>query len=117
MQNCKEKCKNAHGEASLVVGNYEEAFIMKEKLNNLEGAYIKLQEVQTLLNLIANDYFDIGNIDRNNPEHILKLTWEYKTYQTLLFIAMDLIYDQLQSMDKNIYGLYDDLRGTSHETI
>ena len=89
---------------------------MKEKLNDIESAYLKIQEAQTLLNLITDNYFDIGNVDRNNPEHVLKLTWEYKTYQTVLFVSTDIIYEQLKTLKESIEGLYKDLRGNTNET-
>ena len=89
---------------------------MMEKLNDIESAYLKIQEAQTLLNLITDNYFDIGNVDRNNSEHVLKLTWEYKTYQTVLFVSTDIIYEQLKTLKESIEGLYKDLRGSTNET-
>lgn len=89
---------------------------MREKLNNIEGAYLKIQEAQTLLNLISGNYFDMGNVDRNNPEQVLKLIWEYKTYQTVLFVSTDIIYEQLKTLKESIDGLYRDLRSNTNET-
>lgn len=83
---------------------------MREKLGNLEGIYFKLQEVHTLLNLMANGYFDQNVVDMNNKRDILKLTWEYKDYQTLLFVSMDSIYTQIKEFENNLYGLYDDIK-------
>jgi len=82
---------------------------MREKLGNLESSYIKLEEIETLLILMASGYFDQNTVDKSNEKDILKLVWNYNTYQNVLSTSIRLLYSEINSIKDNINGLYGDL--------
>lgn len=83
---------------------------IRKKLRNIETAYIRLQQLETLLNLLANNYFYINNVNLDEKEKVKKLIYEYKTYQDVLFVGMDILHNQLNSFKENLYSVYSDLR-------
>ena len=90
---------------------------IREKLGNLESVYARLKQIETLLNLLANNYFNINKVSLEEKEKIIALVWEYKTYQDVLFVGMDILHNQLSFLKDNLYGIYDDLRVKQDERI
>lgn len=88
---------------------------IREKLGNLESVYARLRQIETLLNLLANNYFNMNKVDRHNSEDVLKLTWEYSTYQDVLFVSQDILYEQLKNLNENLYGIYNDLKNKNNQ--
>lgn len=87
---------------------------MREKLANLEGVYFKLEESKEVLNIMLNDYF--GTISKPYDENErIRLAWDYKANQALLGLVYESIFNQLETLKTNIYGLYNDLKGVSYE--
>lgn len=54
-------------------------------LGNLEGALFKLEELQDLLVILEEGYFDKDHVDLNNASDMYTLWRDYKYRQSLLF--------------------------------
>lgn len=54
-------------------------------LGNLEGALFKLEELQDLLVILEEGYFDKDHVDLNNASDMYTLWRDYKYHQSLLF--------------------------------
>ena len=82
-------------------------FIMQEirdNLSNLENSLADLKDQNNLIDLMINDYFGLGKI---GDRETLKISLDYKTYQSLIFTVSKVLKDVEQNFDLNIYSIYE----------
>lgn len=79
-------------------------------LSDLEGALFKLEELQNLLLILEEGYFDKNKVDLNNIEDMYSLWREYKYHQSLLFTIEHCLVLYNKELSSGIYKIYDFIR-------
>lgn len=81
-----------------------------EYLGNLEGALFKLEELQDLLIILEEGYFDKNHVDLNNIDDMYTLWRNYKYHQSLLFTINRCLNLYNSELSKSIYKIYDSIK-------
>ena len=76
-------------------------------LGNLEGALFKLEELQDLLVILEEGYFDKDHVDLDNTSNMYTLWRDYKYRQSLLFTINRCLNLYNSELSENIYKIYD----------
>lgn len=79
-------------------------------LGNLEGTLFKLEELQDLLIILEEGYFDKDHVDLNNASDMYTLWSDYKYRQSLLFTITRCLELYNSELSKNIYKIYDSIK-------
>lgn len=79
-------------------------------LGNLEGALFKLEELQDLLVILEEGYFDKDHVDLNNASDMYTLWRDYKYRQSLLFTINRCLNLYNSELSKSIYKIYDSVK-------
>lgn len=77
---------------------------IRDNLGNLESCSVKLNQQLDLITLMSNEYFGRGNIELKDG---WELAWDYKKYQSLLFVIQDNLIEIEQNFNKNVNKIYD----------
>lgn len=81
-----------------------------DHLGNLESALSKLEELQDLLVILEEGYFDKDHVDLNNASDMYTLWRDYKYRQSLLFTISRCLDLYNSELNENIYKIYDVVR-------
>lgn len=81
---------------------------IRENLGNLECCLAYLQDANNLLEILMTGYFD--HTVKYVKEKEWTLTLEYEKYQSLVNTLFIRLKDIEKDFDKNIYGIYDNLK-------
>lgn len=76
---------------------------MFEKLNNLESGIIKGKQVEDLLKILANDYFD--NVEKNET----LIVYNYKTFHSVYGSLLNAITNELNDTLKELQSAFNEL--------
>lgn len=79
-------------------------------LGNLEGVLCKLEELQDLLIILEEGYFDKDHIDLNNDSDMYTLWRDYKYRQSLLSTIKRCMNLYNSELSVTTYKLYDSLK-------
>lgn len=79
-------------------------------LGNLEGALFKLEELQDLLVILEEGYFDKDHVDLNNASDMYTLWRDYKYRQSLLFTINRCLNLYNSELRESIYKIYDSVK-------
>ena len=79
-------------------------------LGNLEGALFKLEELQDLLVILEEGYFDKDHVDLNNASDMYTLWRDYKYRQSLLFTINRCLNLYTSELSESIYKIYDSVK-------
>lgn len=79
-------------------------------LGNLEGALFKLEELQDLLVILEEGYFDKDHVDLNNASDMYTLWRDYKYRQSLLFTINRCLNLYKSELSESIYKIYDSVK-------
>ena len=79
-------------------------------LGNLEGALFKLEELQDLLVILEEGYFDKDHVDLNNASDMYTLWRDYKYRQSLLFTINRCLNLYNSGLSESIYKIYDSVK-------
>ena len=79
-------------------------------LGNLEGALFKLEELQDLLVILEEGYFDKDHVDLNNASDMYTLWRDYKYRQSLLFTINLCLNLYNSELSESIYKIYDSVK-------
>lgn len=79
-------------------------------LGNLEGALFKLEELQDLLVILEEGYFNKDHVDLNNASDMYTLWRDYKYRQSLLFTINRCLNLYNSELSKSIYKIYDSVK-------
>lgn len=79
-------------------------------LGNLEGALFKLEELQDLLVILEEGYFDKDHVDLNNASDMYTLWRDYKYRQSLLFTINRCLNLYNSELSASIYKIYDSVK-------
>lgn len=79
-------------------------------LGNLEGALFKLEELQDLLVILEEGYFDKDHVDLNNASDMYTLWRDYKYRQSLLFTINRCLNLYNSKLSESIYKIYDSVK-------
>ena len=77
---------------------------IRDNLSNLENSLADLKDQNNLIDLMINDYFGLGKI---GDRETLKISLDYKIYQSLIFTVSKVLKDVEQNFDLNIYSIYE----------
>ena len=81
-----------------------------EYLGNLEGVLFKLEELQDLLIILEEGYFNKNHVDLNNIDDMYTLCRNYKYHQSLLFTINHCLNLYNSELSKSIYKIYDSIK-------
>lgn len=76
-------------------------------LGDLEGALFKLEELEDLLLILEEGYFEKKKVDLNNFEDMYSLWREYKYHQSLLVTIERCLELYNKELSSGIYKIYD----------
>lgn len=79
-------------------------------LGNLEGALFKLEELEDLLVILEEGYFDKDHVDLNNASDMYTLWRDYKYRQSLLFTINRCLNLYNSELRESIYKIYDSVK-------
>lgn len=79
-------------------------------LGNLEGALFKLEELQDLLVILEEGYFDKDHVDLNNASDMYTLWRDYKYRQSLLFTINRCLNLYNSELSESIYKICDSVK-------
>lgn len=79
-------------------------------LGNLEGALFKLEELQDLLIILEEGYFNKDHVDLNNASDMYTLWRDYKYHQSLLFTISRCLNLYNSKLSESIYKIYDSVK-------
>ena len=79
-------------------------------LGNLEGALFKLEELQDLLVILEEGYFDKDHVDLNNASDMYTLWRDYKYRQSLLFTINRCLNLYNSELNESIYKICDSVK-------
>lgn len=79
-------------------------------LGNLEGTLFKLEELQDLLVILEEGYFDKKHVDLNNANDMYTLWRDYKYRQSLLFTINRCLNLYNSELSESIYKIYDSVK-------
>lgn len=77
---------------------------IRDNLSNLENSLADLKDQNNLIDLMINDYFGLGKI---GDRETLKISLDYKIYQSLIFTVSKVLKDVEQNFNLNIYSIYE----------
>lgn len=96
---------------------------MEQELNNiwdylgsLEGALFKLEELQDLLVILEEGYFDKDHVDLNNTSDMYTLWRDYKYRQSLLFTINRCLNLYNSELGESIYKIYDSVKSLKSQS-
>lgn len=81
-----------------------------EYLSNLEENLFKLEELQDLLIILEEGYFNKNHVDLNNASDMYTLWRDYKYHQSLLFTINRCLNLYNSELSENIYKIYDSVK-------
>lgn len=81
---------------------------MFEKLNNLETGIIRGKQVEDLLDILANDYFD--RVIKEDSVIVYNYKNFHNMYGSLLNAAISDLHTTLKELQESFNGLYDEYR-------
>ena len=79
-------------------------------LGNLEAALFKLEELQDLLVILEEGYFDKDHVDLNNSSDMYTLWRDYKYRQSLLSTINRCLNLYNSELNENIYKIYGSIK-------
>lgn len=79
-------------------------------LGSLENALFKLEELQDLLIILEEGYFDKDHVDLNNASDMYTLWRDYKYRQSLLFTISRCLNLYNSELSESIYKIYDSVK-------
>lgn len=85
-------------------------------LGNLEGALFKLEELQDLLVILEEGYFDKNHVDLNNASDMYTLWRDYKYRQSLLFTINRCLNLYNSELSESIYRIYDSVKSLKSQS-
>ena len=81
-----------------------------DKLGNLEGAIFQLEDLEKLLIIFEEGYFDKSNVDLKNSEDMYTLWREYKLKQSLLYTIQRCLSSCTDLFKNNVYQIFDSVK-------
>jgi len=90
--------------------NGQELSKIWDYLGNLENALFKLEELQDLLVIFEEGYFDKSHIDLDSASDMYTLWRDYKYRQSLLFTISRCLDLYNIELSENIYKIYDTVK-------
>lgn len=88
----------------------EEVSKIQDYLGNLEGTLFRLEDLENLLIILEENYFEKGEIDLYNTSDMYSLWRDYKYNQSLLFTINYCIRLYNSKLKENIYKIYDSVK-------
>ena len=88
-----------------------------EYLGNLEGVLFKLEELQDLLVILEEGYFDKDHVDLNNASDMYTLWKDYKYRQSLLFTINRCLNLYNSELSGSIYKIYDSVKSLRSQSF
>lgn len=98
------------------MGNQEEVSKIWDYLGNLEGTLFKLEDLENLLIILEENYFEKGEVDLYNNSDMYSLWRDYKYNQSLLFTINYCIRQYNSELKENIYKIYDSVKILKSQT-
>ena len=86
-------------------------------LGNLEGDLFKLEELQDLLVILEEGYFDKDHVDLNNASDMYTLWRDYKYRQSLLFTINRCLNLYNSELSESIYKIYDSVKSLRSQSF
>lgn len=88
-----------------------------EHLGSLEGTLFKLEELQDLLVILEEGYFDKDHVELNNPDDMYNLWRDYKYRQSLLFTINRCLNLYNSELTENIYKIYNSVKSLKSQSF
>ena len=84
-------------------------------LGNLEGALFKLEELQDLLVILEEGYFDKDHVDLDNTSDMYTLWRDYKYRQSLLSTINRCLNLYNSELSESIYKIYNAVKSLKNQ--
>lgn len=96
--------------------NEQELNAIWDYLGNLEGALFKLEELEDLLVILEEGYFDKNHVDLDNASDMYTLWRDYKYRQSLLFTINRCLNLYNSELSDSIYKIYDSVKSLKYHS-
>ena len=91
-------------------------FYVDGKYEEIKNVLFKLEELQDLLVILEEGYFDKDHVDLNNASDMYTLWRDYKYRQSLLFTINRCLNLYNSELSESIYKIYDSVKSLKSQS-